>query len=58
VAAALLAAYGTWWPVACYAMFLSACTVFAIWVGPETYQESIDDNENVADDLPAIAAQA
>jgi MFS family permease len=58
VAAALLADYGTWWPVACYAMFLSACTVFAIWVGPETYQESIDDNENVADDLPAIAAQA
>jgi len=58
VAAALLAAYGTWWPVACYAMFLSACTVFAIWVGPETYQENIDDNENVTDDLPAIAAQA
>jgi metabolite-proton symporter len=41
VAAALVAAYGTWWPVACYAMFLSACTVLAIWIGPETYQENI-----------------
>ena len=58
VAAALLAAYGTWWPVACYAMFLSACTVLAIWIGPETYRENISDNENVTDDLPAIAAQA
>jgi MFS family permease len=58
VAAALLATYGTWWPVACYAMFLSACTVLAIWIGPETYQENIGDNENVADDLPAIAARA
>jgi MFS family permease len=58
VAAALLAAYGTWWPVACYAMFLSACTVLAIWVGPETYRENIGDNEDVTDDLPAIAARA
>src|SRR5215813_5136298 len=53
VAAALLAAYGTWWPVACYAMFLSACTVLAIWIGPETYRENTGDNENVTDDLPA-----
>ena len=58
VAAALLAAYGTWWPVACYAMFLSACTVLAIWIGPETYRENIGDNEGVTDDLPAIAARA
>src|SRR5262249_50672771 len=41
VAAALVAAYGSWWPVACYAMFLSLCTVIAVWVGPETYQEDI-----------------
>lgn len=41
VATALVAAYGSWWPVACYAIFLSLCTVIAIWVGPETYQENI-----------------
>jgi metabolite-proton symporter len=41
VAAALVAAYGSWWPVACYAVFLSMCTVVAIWIGPETYQEDI-----------------
>jgi hypothetical protein len=27
--------------VACYAIFLSACTVIAIWAGPETYEENI-----------------
>jgi MFS family permease len=41
VATALVAWSGSWWPVACYAMVLSACTVIAIWAGPETYQESI-----------------
>jgi hypothetical protein len=41
VATALVAAYGTWWPVACYAIFLSLCTVVAIWFGPETYKEDI-----------------
>jgi metabolite-proton symporter len=41
VAAALVAAFGSWWPVACYAAFLAACTAFAIWCGPETYEESI-----------------
>jgi MFS family permease len=41
VATALVAWSGSWWPVACYAMLLSACTVIAIWAGPETYQESI-----------------
>jgi len=44
VAAALVAAYGSWWPVACYAVFLSMCTVIAVWVGPETYQEDIADD--------------
>jgi hypothetical protein len=41
VAAALVAAFGSWWPVACYAAFLAACTAFAVWCGPETYEESI-----------------
>src|ERR1700754_2892559 len=41
VAAALVAAFGTWWPVACYAALLAALTVIAIWFGPETYEESI-----------------
>jgi metabolite-proton symporter len=41
VAAWLVATYGSWWPVACYAMFLSLCTVVAIWIGPETYREDI-----------------
>jgi MFS family permease len=41
VAAALVAWSGSWWPVACYAVFLAACTAFAIWCGPETYEESI-----------------
>src|SRR5499426_550702 len=41
VAAALVAAFGSWWPVACYAAFLALCTVIAIWIGPETYEESI-----------------
>src|ERR1700720_2189723 len=41
VATALVAAYGTWWPVACYAIFLSLCTVVAIWIGPETYKKDI-----------------
>ena len=27
--------------MACYAIFLSVCTVIAIWAGPETYEESI-----------------
>src|SRR2546429_161409 len=41
VATWLVALSGSWWPVACYAIFLSACTVIAIWAGPETYGESI-----------------
>ena len=41
LAAALVAWSGSWWPVACYAAFLAACTAFAIWCGPETYEESI-----------------
>jgi metabolite-proton symporter len=41
VAAVLVAAFGSWWPVACYAALLAALTVLAIWFGPETYEESI-----------------
>ena len=59
VATALVAAYGTWWPVACYAMFLSACTVVAIWIGPETYQENIAADASEQAELPAaIPARA
>src|SRR6201988_4671037 len=47
VAAWLVATYGSWWPVACYAMFLSLCTVIAVWIGPETYKEDIA-SESVA----------
>jgi MFS family permease len=54
VAAALVAAYGSWWPVACYAMFLSLCTVIAIWIGPETYREDIAA-ETVGQDELAVA---
>jgi len=53
VATALVAAYGSWWPVACYAMFLSACTVVAIWIGPETYRENIAADTTTQDELPA-----
>src|SRR5262245_18811039 len=59
IATALVAAYGTWWPVACYAMFLSACTVVAIWVGPETYREDIEADSSAATELPtAMPARA
>ena len=53
VAAALVAAYGSWWPVACYAMLLSHDTVIAIWIGPETYQENIAADATTSDELPA-----
>jgi MFS family permease len=50
VAAALVAAFGSWWPVACYTAALAAFTVIAIWLGPETYEESIivDNTADVA----------
>jgi metabolite-proton symporter len=58
VATALVAAYGSWWPVACYAMFLSLCTAVAIWFGPETYQEDITATElDHHDELPAAMPQ-
>lgn len=55
VATALVAAFASWWPVACYAAFLSACTAFAIWCGPETYEESITI-DNTSDGVATRAA--
>jgi len=55
LAAALVAWSGSWWPVACYAAFLAACTAFAIWCGPETYEESITV-DNTSDGLAMRAA--
>ncbi|WP_454625124.1 MFS transporter [Bradyrhizobium cenepequi] len=57
VATALVAAYGSWWPVACYAMFLSLCTVIAVWIGPETYREDIAADPVVQHDLPVAMPQ-
>jgi uncharacterized iron-regulated membrane protein len=55
VAAALVAAFGSWWPVACYAGLLSVFTVIAVWFGPETYKESITV-DNTADGAISAAA--
>jgi MFS family permease len=55
VAASLVAAFGSWWPVACYAAFLAAVTAFAIWCGPETYEESITV-DNTTDGVAMRAA--
>jgi metabolite-proton symporter len=53
VAAWLVATYGSWWPVACYAMFLSLCTVIAVWVGPETFKEDIASETVATNDMSA-----
>jgi metabolite-proton symporter len=55
VAAVLVAAFGSWWPVACYAALLAALTVIAIWFGPETYEESITV-DNTSDGRMNLAA--
>src|SRR6476659_10128770 len=55
VAAALVAAFGSWWPVACYAALLAALTAFAVWCGPETYEEIITV-DNTADGALNAAA--
>ena len=44
LAAWLVATFGSWWPVACYAALLSGLTALAIWAGPETFDESISAN--------------
>jgi len=60
VAAALVAWSGTWWPVACYAAALAVMTAFAIWCGPETYEESItvDNTSDGAMHAAALPLQA
>ena len=48
IATALVAwASGAWWPVAVYVVILSLLTAFAVYCGPETYQEdiAIDNSE-------------
>jgi MFS family permease len=57
LAAYLVAVFGSWWPVACYAALLSALTAIAIWAGPETYAEDIADTSAEAQ-LPAGIASA
>jgi MFS family permease len=44
LAAYLVATFGSWWPVACYAALLAALTAISIWAGPETYTENIAAN--------------
>src|SRR6201990_898220 len=56
VAAALVAWSGSWWPVACYAALLAALTAFAVWCGPETYEESITVDNTSDGKLHAAAA--
>src|SRR6266436_2482529 len=56
IATALVAWSGSWWPVACYAIFLSACTVIAIWAGPETFEESITVDNTSDGKMHAAAA--
>ena len=42
IATALVAwASGAWWPVAVYVVILSLLTAFAVYCGPETFQEDI-----------------
>jgi metabolite-proton symporter len=55
VAAWLVATFGSWWPVACYAAVLAALTAFAVWCGPETYEESITV-DNTTDGVAMRAA--
>ena len=60
LAAYLVAISGSWWPVACYAVLLSALTAIAIWCGPETYEESItvDNTADGAIHAAAVPMQA
>jgi MFS family permease len=44
LAAYLVATFGSWWPVACYAALLAGLTAIAIWAGPETYEENTAAN--------------
>lgn len=59
VATALVArAGGAWWPVACYIIVLSNITAFAVWCGPETYQDDITSDKIGTAPVAAVAARA
>lgn len=58
LATALVAwASGSWWPVSIYVIVLSLLTTWAIWAGPETYEENIAD-DNSQQPLSASAQPA
>jgi metabolite-proton symporter len=58
LATALVAwASGSWWPVSIYVIVLSLLTTWAIWAGPETFEENIAD-DNSQQPLSASAQPA
>jgi MFS family permease len=57
-AALVMWAAGAWWPVAVYAIVLSAVTAIAIWCGPETSEEDTTIDNTVAGASPSIAFAA
>lgn len=61
LATALVAwASGSWWPVSIYVIVLSLLTTWAIWAGPETYEENIasDDSQPLSATTSAQPARA
>ena len=60
LATALVAwASGSWWPVSIYVIVLSLLTTWAIWAGPETFEENIaSDTSDNAQPLSAQPARA
>ena len=57
VATALVAwAGGAWWPVACYVILLSVLTAWAVWAGPETYEDNIAVDNSLPDTAAASLA--
>jgi metabolite-proton symporter len=55
LAAWLVATFGSWWPVACYAALLAALTAISIWAGPETYEENIAANTLPDEEVHPVA---
>jgi metabolite-proton symporter len=60
LATALVAwASGSWWPVSIYVIVLSLLTTWAIWAGPETFEENIaSDTSDNSQPLSAQPARA
>ena len=59
LATALVAwASGSWWPVSIYVIILSLLTTWAIWAGPETYEENIASDNSQEEPLSAQPARA